>query len=138
MARSARAPLRFGSLLLDAHGLTAMSERARPVQAFLERARSFDAPVVVSWITLAEVLSGGARDEAARWALSKVRLEPLQEQDFRAAGELMALTGMGGHTVDALVAVTARRLPEPCVVLTSDPDDLRLLCSGSRVAPVRI
>lgn len=138
MARRAHVPLRFGSLLLDAHAVTAMARRARTVQAFLERARSFDAPVVVSWVTLAEVLQGSARGEAVHWALSKVRLEPLQEVDFRAAGELMGRTGMGGHTIDALVAVTARRLPPPCVVLTSDPDDLRRLCADSAVAPVRV
>lgn len=87
MARRAPAALRFGSLLLDAHGVTAMARRARTVQAFLERARSFDAPVVISWVTLAEVLQGSTRDDAVHWALSKVRLEPLQEVDFRSAGE---------------------------------------------------
>lgn len=138
MAHRPRTPLRFGSLLLDAHGVTAMARRDRTAQAFLERARSFDAPVVVSWVTLAEVLQGSPRNSAARWALSKVRLEPLEELDFREAGALMARTGMGGHTVDALVVVTAKRLPEPCVVLTSDTDDLRRLCRGSNVAPVLV
>ncbi|WP_346925625.1 hypothetical protein [uncultured Arthrobacter sp.] len=138
MARGPAVPLRFGSLLLDAHGVTALAGRSRIVQGFLHRARGFDAPVVVSWITLSEVLQGGTRDPSARWALSNVRLEPLQEVDFRKAGELMATTSMGGHTVDALVAVTAARLPQPCVVLTSDPGDLRRLAAGSDVAVVRI
>lgn len=138
MAGGAALPLRFGSLLLDAHGVTALAARSRSVQGFLHRARDFDAPVVVSWITLSEVLQGGARDAAAGWALSKLRLEPLQEVDFRNAGQLMAATGMGGHTVDALVAVTAARLPAPCVVLTSDPVDLRRLTGGGDTAVVHV
>lgn len=138
MARGSAVPLRFGSLLLDAHGVTALAARSRAVQGFLHRARGFDAPVVVSWITLSEVLQGGARDAAARWALSKVRLEPLREVDFRDAAALMATTGTGGHTVDALVAVTAARLPAPCVVLTSDPGDLRRLTSGADVGVVGV
>lgn len=138
MARGAAVPLRFGSLLLDAHGVAALAARSRSVQGFLHRARDFDAPAVVSWITLSEVLQGGARDSAALWALSKVRLEPLREIDFRHAGELMTTTGMGGHTVDALVAVTAMRLPSPCVVLTSDPQDLRKLTAAADAAVVRV
>ena len=37
-------------------------------------------------------------------------------------------------TVDAIVAATALTLPAPVVVLTSDPEDLRLLLAGTRIA----
>ena len=54
------------------------------------------------------------------------------ERDYRDAAVLMEATGMGGHTIDALVAAMARRLPRPVLIATSDPVDLRRLLQGER------
>lgn len=64
---------------------------------------------------------------------------PVLEQDYRDAAELMDASGMGGHTIDALVAAVARRQPRPVLVATSDPVDLPRLLQrdpGVGVLPV--
>jgi hypothetical protein len=45
---------------------------------------------------------------------------------------LLGATESADHTIDALVAATAVRLPRPVIVLTSDPKDLERLLEGQR------
>lgn len=119
-------------LVLDAEGVSKAASHDRSVQAWLERARELDADVVISAVTVAEVVRGVARD--AR--LNRV----LKAADVRAAGEVLArragrLLGRAGSaaTIDAFVAATALAMLDGaestgrCALLTSDPDDLTAL-----------
>jgi len=87
------------------------------------------AEIVTSAPTLAEVLRGGPKDAPVHRILSKVTVVPIGQQQGRAAGELLGLTGLSGHrcALDALLAVVALAQPRPVVVLTSNTDDLRRL-----------
>ena len=128
----------FHTLLLDSHGLTAAATYDRTFLAVLEQARNDEAAVVVPWTALAEALQG-RRKPAVHYAVSRLELVPILEQDYRDAAELMEATGMGGHTIDALVAAVARRQPRPVLIATSDPVDLRRLLqleTGIGVLPV--
>lgn len=49
-------------LVLDADGVSKSTEGDRSVQAWLERARELDADVIVSAVTLTEVLRGVPHD----------------------------------------------------------------------------
>jgi predicted nucleic acid-binding protein len=100
------------------------------VQAFLTSARRRDARVVVSAITLAEVLRGGKRDAAVHRVVNRVARIPVSAELARAAGELLGSTGMNDATVDAVVAATALAEPLPVILLTSVPGDLGRLTAG--------
>ena len=119
----------FRTLLLDSHGLTAAARFDRTLLAVLEQARESRAAVLVPWTALAEALQGSSKP-AVQYALSRLELAPVLEQDYCAAAALMETTGMGGHTIDALVAAMAQRLPRPVLIATSDPVDLRRLLQG--------
>jgi len=116
-------------LLLDCEGLVKLAAGDQRARAFLQTARERGARVVVSAITLTEVLRGGPRDAPIHWVLSRITVHPVTAELGRCAGELLGMTGLSGHrcAVDAVVAATALTLARPVVLLTSDPDDLSKL-----------
>ena len=132
MARRRRRPAVGGTLVLDAEGVTKAAAADVRVQAFLASARNRDARVVVSAVTLAEVVRGGPRDAPAHRVLARVTQLPVSPDLGRQAGELLGSTGVADATVDALVAATALEQSGPVLVLTSDPRDLRRLTASRR------
>ncbi|ONI85235.1 PIN domain-containing protein [Actinosynnema sp. ALI-1.44] len=135
-----------GTLVLDGEGLSKLAQGDSRVRAFLDVARERRAHVVVSAITLTEVLRGKPRDAAVHRALSRVRTLPVSPELGRAAGELLGATGLSGHrcAIDSVVAATALSSARPVVVLTSDPDDMSRLLDepdtpkSQRVAVVHV
>lgn len=115
-----------GTLVLDSEGLSKLAAGDARVRAYLEVARGRGASVVVSAITLTEVLRGGARDALVHRVLTRVSRVPVTEEIARRAGELLGETGLSGHrcAIDAIVAATTLALTRPAVLLTSDPDDM--------------
>ncbi len=61
------------------------------------------------------------------------------ESIARHAGKLLAAAGLHGHqyALGAIVAATALASPAPVTVLTSDPEDLGVLC-GPGVRVIRV
>ncbi|MBB5153562.1 type II toxin-antitoxin system VapC family toxin [Saccharopolyspora phatthalungensis] len=118
-----------GALVLDSEGLSKLASGDARARAYLETARARRARVVVSAITLTEVLRGGRRDASVHRVLSRISVLPVTSDVARAAGELLGATGLSGHrcAIDAVVAATALGLVRPVVLLTSDPDDLNRL-----------
>lgn len=128
MARPGLTSGRGGTLVLDSEGLAKAAGNDRRVQAELTTALRRQARVLVSAVTLAEVLRGGRRDVAVHRVLNRVVVLPVSKDLGRAAGELLGSSAMpGSATVDAIVAATALAQPGPVKLLTSDPDDLRKL-----------
>ncbi len=135
MARSrrrGRVPVGLSDLLvLDAEGVSKAASNDPRLRAWLERARELDADVLVSAVTVAEVVRGVARDAGCNRVVKAVDVWPADESLARRAGHLLG-TADSDTTIDALVAATAvagleRHESADCVVLTSDPDDLRAL-----------
>lgn len=118
-----------GTLVLDSEGLSKLAAGDSRVRAYLETARVRGARVVVSAVTLAEVLRGGARDATVHRVLSRIVTVPITPELGRMAGELLGATGLSGHrcAIDSVVAATALVMARPVVLLTSDPDDLNRL-----------
>ncbi|MEV0089202.1 PIN domain-containing protein [Saccharopolyspora sp. NPDC050642] len=118
-----------GALVLDSGGLSKLATGDGRARAYLETARLRRSRVVVSAITLTEVLRGCARDALVHRVLSRVSVVPVTPELARAAGELLGATGLSGHrcAIDAVVAATALELARPVVLLTSGPDDLSKL-----------
>jgi predicted nucleic acid-binding protein len=93
-------------------------------------ARHRDARVVVSAVTLAEVLRGTPRDAATYRVLTRIAELPVTSEVGRAAGALLGSTGLSGATVDAVVAATALRQTGPVLLVTSDPSDMAALTAS--------
>jgi len=127
VARRQVAAATGGTLILDAEGVAKAAVNDQRVVAHLAVALRRQAHVVVSAVTLAEVLRGSRRDAPAHRVLSRVNTEPVTEYLGRTAGALLGSTHLPGTaTIDAIVAATA--LDQP--ILTSDPSDLTTLTEG--------
>lgn len=115
-----------GTLVLDSEGLAKLAVGDPRARAYLETALARRARVVVSAITLTELLRGGPRDTPVHRVLSRVTVVPVSPETGRHAGELLGTAGLSGHrcAIDAVVAATALERERPVVLLTSDPDDL--------------
>lgn len=142
--RRARAATSLTDLMvLDAEGVSKASANDPTVQAWLERARELDADVIVSAVTVAEVIRGVARDAGCNRVLKAADIWPVDESLSRRAGRLLG-SAHSDATIDAHVAATAltgieRYGATRCVVLTSDPNDLAALLADEprvRVVPV--
>lgn len=123
-------------LVLDSEGVTKAASGEPTVQAWLERARELDADVVIPAVTLTEVVRGTPRDARVNRVVKAADVCPIEEPLARVAGQLLGAAG-SDSTIDALVAATAlaateRQGGERCVVLTSDPDDLKRLLADAR------
>ncbi|MFD6098499.1 type II toxin-antitoxin system VapC family toxin [Nocardiopsis flavescens] len=118
-----------GTLVLDSEGLSKLASGDRPARAHLQVALKRGATVVISAITLTEVLRGGFRDTEVHRVLARVTVVPVSPEAARASGELLGRTGLSGHrcAIDAVVAQNALRQERPVLLLTSDPDDMRRL-----------
>jgi predicted nucleic acid-binding protein len=118
-----------GSLVLDSEGLSKLASGDARARAYLETALTRRARIVVSAITLTEVLRGSKRDAAVHRVLSRITIAPVTPEIARRAGELLGATGLSSHrcAIDAVVAVTALGLERPAVLLTSDLDDMARL-----------
>ncbi|MBC6465223.1 PIN domain-containing protein [Actinomadura alba] len=135
-----------GTLVLDSEGLSKLAAGDPRARAYLETARARRARVVVSAITLTEVLRGGSRDARVHQVLSRVTTLPVTPELARRAGELLGSTGLTGHrfAIDSVVAATALEMACPVVLLTSDPDDLSRLVEepgrpkGQRVVVIHV
>ena len=114
--------------VLDSGGVSALAgdrDRLRALQVRVPGPWRVPAPVLVECLTGAP-----GRDATANRLLKACRVVPVEEVLARAAAALRAGTGRKGgiSAVDAVVAALAVGAPEGAAVVTSDPDDLRLLC----------
>ncbi len=59
-------------------------------------------------------------------------MEPVTEPIARHAAALLADAGLHGHkyAIDAMLSATALAAPGPATILTSDPEDITMLCGG--------
>ncbi|MET8624500.1 PIN domain-containing protein [Kitasatospora sp. NPDC004669] len=123
------------SLVLDSEALSLLLRNDRGMAARIEASRQVGVPVLVSALTIVEAVQGKTDLARLKWVLSRLRVEPVSQEDsLTAVALLQDAGGLHGHkyAIDALVAALALRAPAPVVVLTSDRDDWSKLC-GKRV-----
>jgi predicted nucleic acid-binding protein len=128
-----------GTLVLDSEGLAKAVRRDREVTGWLALARADDMRVITSAAILVEVAHPRINRPALDWTLSRIVIEPVTEAVARQAAALLATGGLHGHThaIDAMLAATALGAPGPVTVLTSDPENLGVLC-GRRATLLKI
>jgi len=78
---------------------------------------------VVSAVTLTETVRGKGRDARIHLLTRNATVQAVDDELAVEAGRLLGRTNRS-DTVDAIVAITAARLQQPAVLLTSDPSDL--------------
>ncbi|MFJ5560276.1 DNA-binding protein [Streptomyces sp. NPDC093250] len=122
--------MHVATLVLDSEGLSAWIAQDRKTLAMFQVFHDLGADLVVGASTIVEVSHARVNTARLRWALSRVRVEPVTEQAAKAAAELLRAAGLHGHTyaIDATVAEMALRQPGPVAILTSDVDDMSRLC----------
>ncbi|MET8982172.1 PIN domain-containing protein [Streptomyces sp. NPDC004539] len=128
-----------GTLVLDREGLSRLIRRDLELTEWLAAAEAEDIRVVTSSVTLVEARNPRTGQARFDYAVSRVNIVPPSEAIARQASRLLAEAGLHGHkyALDAIVAATALASPRPVTVLTSDPDDLTVLCGpGVRVVKV--
>jgi predicted nucleic acid-binding protein len=128
-----------GAIVLDSEALSLLLRDDRATTARVEAARLRRVPVALCAMTLIEADDHRVHPARIAWVLSRLQVVAVDEETARLASSLLRDAGLHGHkyAIDAAVAATARTLPGPVVVLTSDPEDLALLCGrGVRVVKV--
>jgi hypothetical protein len=120
---------------LDAGGLIALDRNDRRVIVLLARARETGARVTIPGTALAQAI----RRPERQIRLARLVRQPttdvvaLDRVDATNVGRLLATTGTA-DIADAHVVICARRASQD--VVTSDPDDLRLLDPAVRLITV--
>lgn len=124
-----------GGVTLDAGGLVALDRHDRRVVVLLARAAEVGAVVTVPAGALAQSIRRPGRQVRLARLIRQptTAVIPLDRVDATHVGRLLAASG-GSDVVDAHVVLCARRADQP--VVTSDPDDLRVLDPQVRLVPV--
>ena len=118
------------TVVLDSEGLSAWIAQDRKLLTLFKVFHEMGADLVISANTIVEVSHSRVDMPRLRWALSRVKVEPVTEPTAGEAAKLLKAAGLHGHeyAIDATVAETALRRPGPVVILTSDVDDMPPLC----------
>jgi hypothetical protein len=125
-----------GTLVPDCEGLSQLVLRTPELTEWPAGAEAEDTRVITSSVTLVEARDPRMKQARFDYAVSRVNVVQPSEAVARHANRLVAAAGLHGHKypLDAIVAATAPAAPPPVTVLTSDPEDLLILCGrGGRV-----
>jgi len=128
-----------GSLLLDSEGLSKFYLKDRRVLALVQAAYEEGIRVVTTAMTTLEADYDRVHPARIRWALSRIDVHDITKEITDRAADLLRAHRLHGHkyAIDAAFAAIARTAPRPATVLTSDPEDLALLC-GPGIEVVKV
>lgn len=114
--------------ICDAGALVALERNDREVWRLLKRSTRSEVTGLTHGGVVAQVWRGGhGRQAVLARALANMEVEPLDDQLGRAAGILLARTGMS-DAIDAAVVALAE---DGDRILTSDPDDIDRLVEAA-------
>jgi hypothetical protein len=122
-----------GSLLLDSEGLSKLYRKDRAVVALVQAASEEGIRVATSAMTTLEADYERIHPARIKWVLSRIDVHDITREITDQAAVLLRTHRLHGHkyAIDAAFAAIARNAPRPVTVLTSDPEDLTLLCGPS-------
>ncbi|MGQ4516324.1 DNA-binding protein [Streptomyces sp. DW26H14] len=128
-----------GTLLLDCEGLSKLYRRDRAVIALVQAALEENMRVCTTAMTLLEADYERVHPARVQWALSRIDVHDITRDIADRAAALLRDHRLHGHkyAIDAVLAAIARAAPHPATVLTSDPEDISLLC-GPLVEVVKV
>jgi predicted nucleic acid-binding protein len=117
-------------LILDSGAVIAFARGNPKVAAFLRLARQRDEDIVLPAVVIAETVRDGATDARINQLIAGAYVSFVGLHIARLAGRLQARAQLTA-AIDALVVAEALRSRRSCVLLTSDPDDLRRLAGDA-------
>lgn len=119
-----------GTLLLDSEGLSKLYLKDRTVTAFVQAAAEEGVRVATSAMTTLEADYERIHPARIKWVLSRIDVHDVTKAVTDQAAALLRNHHLHGHkyAIDSALAAIARAAPGPVTVLTSDPEDLTLLC----------
>ncbi|MFC3572980.1 DNA-binding protein [Streptomyces yaanensis] len=128
-----------GTLLLDSEGLPKLYRKDRAVMALVQAASEEGIRVATSAMTTLEADYDRIHPARIKWVLSRIDVHDVTKEITDQAATLLRSHHLHGHkyAIDAAFAVIARTALQPVTVLTSDPEDLTLLC-GPAVEVVKV
>ncbi|MFF4147555.1 type II toxin-antitoxin system VapC family toxin [Streptomyces sp. NPDC001698] len=128
-----------GTLLLDSEGLSKLYLKDRTVMALVQAAVEEGVRVATTAMTTLEADYERIHLARIRWVLSRIDVHDVTKEIAGQAAELLRAHHLHGHkyAIDAVLAAIARTATRPVTVLTSDPEDLTLLC-GPAVEVVKV
>jgi hypothetical protein len=119
-----------GTLLLDSEGLSKLYLKERTVLALVQAASEEGIRVATTAMTTLEADYERVHPARIRWVLSRIDVHDVARNVTDQAAALLRDHRLTGHeyAIDAVLAAIARSAPGPVTVLTSDPEDISLLC----------
>ncbi|MBB1262381.1 type II toxin-antitoxin system VapC family toxin [Streptomyces alkaliterrae] len=128
-----------GTLLLDSEGLSKLYRKDRGVMAFVQAAAEEGIRAATSAMTTLEADYERVHPARIRWVLSRIDMHDVTREITAQAAELLRSHRLHGHNyaIDAVFAAIARSAPQPVTILTSDPEDLTLLC-GPTIEVIKV
>ncbi|GLV79972.1 hypothetical protein [Streptomyces hygroscopicus] len=122
-----------GTLLLDCEGLSKIYLKDRAIAAFVQAAAEEGVRVATTAMTILEAGYDRVHPARVRWVLSRIDVHDVTREVADRAALLLRTHRLHGHkyAIDAVLASVAHAVPGPVTLLTSDPEDLALLCGPS-------
>ncbi|MCE7078891.1 DNA-binding protein [Streptomyces sp. ST2-7A] len=128
-----------GTLILDSEGLSKLYLKDRTVVAFVQAAEKEGIRVATTAMTTLEADYARVHPARIRWVLSRVDVLDVTGKVAKEAAVLLREQYLHGHkyAIDGALAAVARMAVGPVTVLTSDVEDIRLLC-GPRIEVIKV
>jgi hypothetical protein len=128
-----------GTLLLDSEGLSRLYLEDRTVVALVQAAPETDVRVATTAMALVEADHERVHLARVSWVLSRIDVLGVTRAVADQAVALLRTHHLHGrkYAIDAVLASIARNAIGPVTILTSDPEDLALLC-GPAIEVVKV
>ncbi|KRV47597.1 DNA-binding protein [Wenjunlia vitaminophila] len=122
-----------GTLLLDSEGLSKLYLKDRAVMILVQAALEEGTRVATTAMTTLEADYERVHPARIRWVLSRIDIHDVTKSVADEAAALLRNHHLRGHkyAIDAVLAAVARTAHGPVTVLTSDPEDIGLLCGDT-------
>ena len=115
-------------LILDSGAIIAAARGNQQVRRTIMAARRLGAQIIIPPVVLTQTLRGGTRDAAVLKVLRYGFVTFVGARLALQAGELLGAAALDDAAGAQIMAEALRG--GPCVLLTSDPDDMRTLAGG--------
>lgn len=128
-----------GVLFLDSEGLSMLYRRNRRMLAWVQAAKEDGVRVATTAMTTVEADYSKVHPARISWTLSQIDVHAVTREVAAQAAALLREHGLSGHkyAIDAVLAASARSVRGLATVVTSDPEDMALLC-GPEIEIVKV
>lgn len=128
-----------GTLLLDSEGLSKLYLKDRTVLTLVQAAVEEGMRVATTAMTTLEADYERIHPARIRWVLSRIDVLDVTKDVTDKAAALLRSNRLHGHkyAIDAVLAAVAHAAHGPVTVLTSDCEDISLLC-GPAIEVIKV